>query len=146
MVMQTFPASEYFNDQELWILSKNCWEEFAKLKEIIEVLDKAHGKVNELETLIQQVEEAIHECSVTKEEREKERRKHSLKKQQCEVHADSKSTVEQRRKGSATDSSFSYPEVQTWRTENSRKRQVPLRRYLPDRWRTIARKESGSNL
>lgn len=88
-------------------LIKNCWEEFAKLKEIIEVLDEAHGKVNELETLIQQVEEAIHECSVTKEEREKERRKHSLKKQHEKSIADSKSKVEQMKKVLANEQQLS---------------------------------------
>jgi len=88
-------------------LIKNCWEEFSKLKEIIEVLDEAHNKVNRLGELIQTVEEAVHQYTLTKAELDVERRKHSLNKQHEKAVADSNSRVEQMRKVLANEQQLS---------------------------------------
>ena len=88
-------------------LIKNSWEEFSKLKEIVEALDEALSKVDRLGELIQKVEEAIHQYSLTKAELDIERRKHSLKKQHEKAIADNTSRVEQMKKVLANEQQLS---------------------------------------
>lgn len=79
-------------------LINKCREEFTCLREIVEVLDEAQGKVNEIGELVQQVEQAIHDYSHIKAELANERRKHSLQKQHEKVVSENRTRVEQMRK------------------------------------------------
>lgn len=75
-----------------------CRDEFSCLKEVVETLDEAHGKVEAINGLIRQIEQDILNYSQAKAELVVERQKHSLQRQHEHEIMENRTKVEHVRK------------------------------------------------